>query len=418
MSEVVASDSEDKVKVIKSEVKEAKRRAEMSCGRMDCMQFDNEKNPTFKRCGKCVVKYCSRHCQKMDWPRHKENYTTLPEEGRRFATIVKYLASNPYLAMNFQIMTVFLFKLHLMNESELINFQDKPFAVGIFLQQEPANIVDFFRLYRRASIYDTKGPILGMPKIANVVVEKDFSVRDTLIWRDELEEAKSSTSWIIITPPIKCPLSPLEGDLPIHNSDKPIAGYLRFKFRMPTVGHCFRMGIVSQCITISGTAIRRAKEMVPLIIETHINRITFETIRNLSFDTLIEKINSDIRRDSLDLLRLRTELQEYERGVLALGAPPYDDSWLNVVFTRVTREKIRREVVYSIGAHYCGREIEGISKMTYQDWKTGVVGGLEMLDLWKAQVSEMQLTPDTDRHISKKKKKKKKKRQKPLQGSS
>ncbi|KAH9479944.1 hypothetical protein JR316_0008541 [Psilocybe cubensis] len=317
MSEVVASDSEDKVKVIKSEVKEAKRRAEMSCGRMDCMQFDNEKNPTFKRCGKCVVKYCSRHCQKMDWPRHKENYTTLPEEGRRFATIVKYLASNPYLAMNFQIMTVFLFKLHLMNESELINFQDKPFAVGIFLQQEPANIVDFFRLYRRASIYDTKGPILGMPKIANVVVEKDFSVRDTLIWRDELEEAKSN-----------------------------------------------------------------------------------------------------IRRDSLDLLRLRTELQEYERGVLALGAPPYDDSWLNVVFTRVTREKIRREVVYSIGAHYCGREIEGISKMTYQDWKTGVVGGLEMLDLWKAQVSEMQLTPDTDRHISKKKKKKKKKRQKPLQGSS
>lgn len=100
-------------------------------------------------------------------------------------------------------------------------------------------------------------------------------------------------------------------------------------------------------------------------------------------------INADIRLDRLDSWCLRTELPKYERGVLALGAPPYNDSWLNVVFTRVTREKVRREIVYSFGARYYGCKIEGLTEMAFIDTKTGVLDGNEIIDAYKAEFREI-----------------------------
>lgn len=105
---------------------------------------------------------------------------------------MSYLGSNPCLKVHFELMVTFLFKMDL-SESNRAPFHERPFEMKVYLQQEPADIAELFRLYRRESVRDTRGPILGMPQIVNVVGRTDISPRDMQSWEEEVREEESST---------------------------------------------------------------------------------------------------------------------------------------------------------------------------------------------------------------------------------
>ncbi|KAF8139437.1 hypothetical protein K438DRAFT_2030554 [Mycena galopus ATCC 62051] len=102
-----------------------------------------------RRCGKCKgAWYCSKECQKKHWPKHKEWCSEVDGSG------IQKLVMNAYSNPVFNGILQTLFVLHF----DLLRFPrvDKPFMAHVDIGIEPAEMLDFVKIYTDQPLGDQK----------------------------------------------------------------------------------------------------------------------------------------------------------------------------------------------------------------------------------------------------------------------
>ena len=105
-------------------------------------------------------------------PSHKKSCNDTPEERGVFNTILERLATNICLQRDFQVLAILQHGLHLLEDEDLVEFYSKPVGIELFIQYEPANIKNFFRLFNLSSLGDAT-PMSAIPQIVSVEVADD-----------------------------------------------------------------------------------------------------------------------------------------------------------------------------------------------------------------------------------------------------
>ncbi|KAF9485094.1 hypothetical protein BDN70DRAFT_708207 [Pholiota conissans] len=145
-------------KDIKKKVKEAR----LIC--IGCQRIESKEDP-FKACKNCQARfYCSRECQKKDWPEHKKSCSDSQRQKRLTKLATAFIANINLMGY---LKVAIALKLGLLNYSV-----NDPFSVLVPMMIELENITDFAGL--RGDLGpndDTKSPekVKGMLQIAGIL---------------------------------------------------------------------------------------------------------------------------------------------------------------------------------------------------------------------------------------------------------
>ncbi|KIJ11670.1 hypothetical protein PAXINDRAFT_171705 [Paxillus involutus ATCC 200175] len=104
-------------------------------------------------CQRCKsVWYCSRQCQKKDWPRHKPTCTPV-ERSSGILKLVDNVMANDLLYSMIALCSVI--DLDLPNDKRRVGF-DIPFMAHVDVSMEPSDVFDFVRLFLTEDPVDPK----------------------------------------------------------------------------------------------------------------------------------------------------------------------------------------------------------------------------------------------------------------------
>ncbi|KAF9476546.1 hypothetical protein BDN70DRAFT_166307 [Pholiota conissans] len=138
------------------EIRKARRRVKPSC--TNCLKTSQECG--LKRCEMCkVALYCSKECQKKNWPEHKVICTE--SDGRPIISLIRDFVINEIL--HTLLGAIVAMKMDILNDP---NIRRKPFKVRIEFAIEPVNLVDFHTILEST---DDSEPILGMLQLTGIV---------------------------------------------------------------------------------------------------------------------------------------------------------------------------------------------------------------------------------------------------------
>ncbi|KAJ7502694.1 hypothetical protein B0H11DRAFT_646961 [Mycena galericulata] len=291
------------------DIRDRRNRVKLSCP--VCFKCEG---PEFKLrlCAKCNhVRYCSKECQKKDWPLHKTSCSNV-NASVNVGKIAEILHASSFLNTNLQCCFVLAFDL--INQPRL----NKPFVARLDLGVEPTEIIKFSEVYTGRH---TDSPIPGMVQLNAFKPIPDSAIQEDwkLIWRQTKEAAESAgfpdaTVCILL-------VSKSSGLFSIF----------------PYILHPSVFDLVRRTPTLTCTSALTGK------------------VTEMPFDLggCLEMMNKHIRADNKDRLSLRTEMTAADIITIrdaALGnvQPTRPaDQWAHFA-AKILKEKMAREALYKL----------------------------------------------------------------------
>ncbi|KAJ6559808.1 hypothetical protein B0H19DRAFT_1145836 [Mycena capillaripes] len=118
------------------DMREVRAQGKQSCA--VCGKLESE----LRRCGKCKhASYCSKECQKADWPTHK-SACSAADSGINMTKIAQTLNASTFL--NMQLQGAFIAAFDLLRDPRI----DRPFAARVDIGVEPTDLIAFIKIYR------------------------------------------------------------------------------------------------------------------------------------------------------------------------------------------------------------------------------------------------------------------------------
>lgn len=279
---------------------------------VQCTQCQTEMKKLFN-CAKCKgVWYCSKECQKKNWSNHKPTCHA-DERSSGIFKLVQMFSVNPVLMGYLKVGIVFECGLL---DNPRIGF-DTPFLARIEIAIEPSDVLNFGGLYVNDPTVEEK--LEGMLQVNAITAWQSPSMRAPLTpkrlntWREARARCNA------------------EGF-----AEDPV-GLIEFvgRRRSADSGNSMTAELHIPTMTLA-VAMTRA----PF---TAVSAFTgIRTEKPLSAASCLEFINSHIRADKQNQLRLRTEMTEQDKEVIRAAGRDED-----TFSTRILKEKMQREQLYA-----------------------------------------------------------------------
>jgi len=240
----------------------------------NCTKLGNE-NTTLLKCARCKIAwYCSKECQKQQWPIHKR---VCNDASSSLPKLINSFVVNPLLSHFLQLAFVLEFKLH---EKLIVS---KPFLARCDVSIDPADMTYIMRLVMgRVSDAELAQGTQGMLQIKSFIPQENSQTLDQNrmgIWRNV---KKGNEERGLIGRPVGL-----------------VDFYMKNTVQTLTVG-----------ILIQEDAVERVNEGVGFQMESAL--LPGRTDVKLSRQSCLDFINTHIRSDKGNQLRLRTHMSKQD----------------------------------------------------------------------------------------------------------
>ncbi|KAJ7804352.1 hypothetical protein B0H14DRAFT_2884433 [Mycena olivaceomarginata] len=266
-----------------------------------CLKHSREPGVVLRQCGKCKsVWYCSKECQKADWPKHKEKCKKV--DGSGILKLVHTLCANSLLQAYLQ--ACFVLDFDLLRRPHL----DSPFMARVDIAIEPADGPQFFRIFLGEELPETK--LQGMLQVNRFTPGKpaQISPKSMTIWRELRDRV---------------------------NAD----GFSRDPVGLVEFANGGTDNTITVAMHIQSPIMEMVEKADPFPYTSAITRKI--TIVPFTVEGCMEFINTQIRADKKDQLLLRTEMRPLDIQIIRDAAAGSDS-----VPARILNAKLAREQIY------------------------------------------------------------------------
>ncbi|KIK97925.1 hypothetical protein PAXRUDRAFT_824426 [Paxillus rubicundulus Ve08.2h10] len=268
--------------------------------------------PKLQTCQRCKsVWYCSKECQRKQWPQHK-TYCTPATRSKGILKLVESLSVNAAVSVMLQVCAVL--DLGLLNdEKKEVGFK-VPFMIRVDIGIEPTEVANFVKLcFTDEPVPETVEGLVQVNRFISHVPGRFGHAPLTLtrdkLWRTEREKANNN-----------------------GKSGEPL-GLLEFVSDS-------EISLTMPC-RIDACAQKFAKYAQPF---TTISAFTgIQTQKPLTVGNSMEFINLHIRADKQNQLKLRTEMTESDKAIVR----GVTDKSVTKDAVRALRGKMARETLYA-----------------------------------------------------------------------
>ncbi|KAG1725993.1 uncharacterized protein EDB91DRAFT_1166863 [Suillus paluster] len=267
------------------------------------------------KCAKCKsIWYCSKECQKKNWPTHKPACHEV-ERSSGPLKFIRMFVLNPVI-MGFLKIGV-AFDCGLLDDPR-VGF-DVPFVARVNIAIEPSDILDFVGLYLNPNdkAVGEKQKLQGMVQVNAISpfhpsIEVPYTPQQLYLWREARARCNAEGF-------AKDPVGLI--DFVDGSAENP--------------GHSLTAEVHIPTLILEAA---RKREPIPCI-----SAITgAETMKPMGTMTCLECINTHIRADKQNQLHLRTEMTEQDKEVIRAARRNED-----TLSARILREKMQRERIYA-----------------------------------------------------------------------
>ncbi|KAF9485110.1 hypothetical protein BDN70DRAFT_871821 [Pholiota conissans] len=294
------------------DIKKKRKQLAKSC--VGCKQLET-KDRVFKVCSKCQARfYCSKECQRNDWPEHKLTCSKFQRQKR-----LQKLATTLFVNFDLSAFLSFavIYKLGLLNPPKR---DREPFSILVHLAVEPVDILDFARI--RGDLGPDEAAITGGRKQGMIQVTGILPCPEHLLPHETLAE-----------------FGRLKGSKSVEyaSGNSGPVGALVFMlgdvtFELPSV-------IVAGILEMA----READPFTQIIGDTGRTRTLPITV-----ETCIEYINTKIRADKDNRFLLRTEVTAVDEEFIRKAAKDVDPLAEDSIFLALAKQRMRNEYIYKI----------------------------------------------------------------------
>ncbi|KAF9474188.1 hypothetical protein BDN70DRAFT_335114 [Pholiota conissans] len=261
----------------------------------------------FKRCARCKIPiYCSKECQKADWPQHKTRCAKV--DTRASARVAQNLFKSEMLRSMLE--AIFAIEMDIHNHPDMRRLL---FGIQLDYIIEPINLEDLQTILNAKSLDDVPGPMMGMFQLTNCL--RFGEVVPPPVAHSMWEQARNQLD-----------------DLGCY--DKPV-GILDLTNNAMSVETVLDINEKALDITQGSE-----HKLVPIPVSDDVNATPI--VKPMSVVTFMEAINSIIRNDTDNHLRLRQEMRVSDKQTILDAAKDECKHFASVDF----KKKMERELVY------------------------------------------------------------------------